>query len=545
MKAILEIVSLLGVDSGVASFLGHEQVQYEALSYAWGSSASSEYVEVNRHQVLITPTLCSALKHLRRAPGDGMRCLWVDAICIDQSNKAEKSDQVRNMFSIFERARKVIVWLGDATEQTEEAISYLRDYTGDVLIDDDDLVSPLAQGLRDLLLRPWTTRVWVQQEVFAAREVVVRCGEHELRLDEYKHIISVLPRSSSGENVRYHVEALTQLRSSTRSEKATLEAERVRDNSIEHHCGCPSTEKENRIGRQQRPLKSTYPECVLHYSTGLHASDDRDRIFALLGMSNCCIVKGTDHDNSLSSSILHIDYSQSVSEVYQNFTKYIIRRDQSLNILRCHFPNNQTYKGVQLPSWCPDWRSFRGHSGSSYRNRDTFFSHKRFSSISVLDDRNIYGADTLTIRAMFMAELVEVQVDSQAQAGYDRSQLLPLLISPTTHRELLSVLQDRVDMSPSNSHFAWHCIQHGKSTLSRFSKNSDGGERQPEVSISLLRKLRPGDILVQVLHDGWFCVLRQHEQATYRYVGPIDCPQSALYDGNNENGRQWDTFVIR
>ena len=39
--------------------------------------------------------------------------LWVDAICIDQSDEQEKARQIRDMHDVFSRAQEVLVCLGD------------------------------------------------------------------------------------------------------------------------------------------------------------------------------------------------------------------------------------------------------------------------------------------------------------------------------------------------------------------------------------------------------------------------------------------------
>jgi hypothetical protein len=59
---------------------------------------------------LVTASLRDALVRLRLK--NGVRVVWADALCIDQSGDEEKSSQVRRMNSIFYRARCVVIWLG-------------------------------------------------------------------------------------------------------------------------------------------------------------------------------------------------------------------------------------------------------------------------------------------------------------------------------------------------------------------------------------------------------------------------------------------------
>lgn len=86
------------------------RISYEALSYTWGDSAFTRPICVNNHDFSITGSLSEALMHLWKS--DTGRYLWVDAICIDQSNVEEKSIQVANMFSIYSKASCVVIWLG-------------------------------------------------------------------------------------------------------------------------------------------------------------------------------------------------------------------------------------------------------------------------------------------------------------------------------------------------------------------------------------------------------------------------------------------------
>jgi hypothetical protein len=85
---------------------------YKALSYAWGSPKATRPVLVNDCQHQVTVNLESALRRLRRA--DSEITFWIDAICIDQSNNTERTQQVNLMHDIFSSTEEVIVYLGEA-----------------------------------------------------------------------------------------------------------------------------------------------------------------------------------------------------------------------------------------------------------------------------------------------------------------------------------------------------------------------------------------------------------------------------------------------
>ncbi|KAI0448561.1 HET-domain-containing protein [Xylaria acuta] len=87
----------------------------EALSYVWGIDTSQIPIRVDHRTFLVRKNLHGILRQLRR--GDAVRTIWVDAICINQSDNKEKTHQVRLMRDIYSRAQCTIVWLGGISLQ--------------------------------------------------------------------------------------------------------------------------------------------------------------------------------------------------------------------------------------------------------------------------------------------------------------------------------------------------------------------------------------------------------------------------------------------
>jgi len=56
-----------------------------------------------------------------------------------------------------------------------------------------------------------------------------------------------------------------------------------------------------------------------------------------------------------------VDYSKTVSEVYQHLAKYFINRDRNLDIL-CILSTHRGPESSDLPSWTPDWRVSTGYA---------------------------------------------------------------------------------------------------------------------------------------------------------------------------------------
>ncbi|WDK13296.1 heterokaryon incompatibility protein [Colletotrichum graminicola] len=90
--------------------------RYTALSYAWGSTRTSNQIIVSGKVHYITFNLDRALRAIRRR-GEPV-VLWVDSICINQHNAVEKSCQVGSMHDIFGRATDVIAYLGDGLDRS-------------------------------------------------------------------------------------------------------------------------------------------------------------------------------------------------------------------------------------------------------------------------------------------------------------------------------------------------------------------------------------------------------------------------------------------
>lgn len=84
---------------------------FEALSYAWGDGQGPQgSIMVDGVQLLVSQNLFDALFHLRNDIKP--RTLWVNAICINQIDMAERTHQVQLMARIYGSAHTVLVWLG-------------------------------------------------------------------------------------------------------------------------------------------------------------------------------------------------------------------------------------------------------------------------------------------------------------------------------------------------------------------------------------------------------------------------------------------------
>jgi len=84
---------------------------YEALSYIWGDEKDRKDIQLNGYLFDVTKNLWMVLRRLRDPAVS--RVLWIDAICINQKEKNEKSHQVAMMGEIYGSCQKAVIWLGE------------------------------------------------------------------------------------------------------------------------------------------------------------------------------------------------------------------------------------------------------------------------------------------------------------------------------------------------------------------------------------------------------------------------------------------------
>jgi Heterokaryon incompatibility protein (HET) len=148
---------------------------YVALSYVWGSGRSAtreQFFQLDDHlpqekdMPLLIEDAIKVVKHL------GFSYLWVDQICINQSDDVERQSQIENMDMIYENAVVTIISLfGDSAEAGLPGVSEVRRITLPA--------SNTASGkhvesshptLADYLERStWATRCWTYQEAVLSR----------------------------------------------------------------------------------------------------------------------------------------------------------------------------------------------------------------------------------------------------------------------------------------------------------------------------------------------------------------------------------------
>ena len=256
--------------------------RYDALSYTWGDLELVETIKVNNKTLRVTDNLHNALCHLRLHDQD--RVLWIDAICIDQTNAQERSSQVMKMGEIFRHAHRVVIWLGKATVEIDFLMRWLREVKKQSVSGaiPGNTEEQLRKGMHTLLQRPWFSRVWIIPEVSNARSAVVCTGEQSISARLFAHAAAALRVTAD-----LHCSSVLDLM--------------LRTSKIDSQ-----SDQEADLGR----LILKFREC--------RASDERDKIYALLGMSS-------NHQDAVE---LSPDYSLPLQDVVDKAARYLLKITQ-------------------------------------------------------------------------------------------------------------------------------------------------------------------------------------------------------------------------
>lgn len=161
--------------------------EYDALSYMWGDTSFTREIILDDDEAFpVTASLEKALRHVRLRKN--VRFLWVDAVCINQGDINERGNQIGLMKEIYSRSKIVRVWinvnLDPETPSVQKLLTLQTRATSDQLGDDPECWTQLLP----LLQNPYWNRLWVQQELVFAPQLIFHChrvvipGDHLMAL---------------------------------------------------------------------------------------------------------------------------------------------------------------------------------------------------------------------------------------------------------------------------------------------------------------------------------------------------------------------------
>ncbi|XDG07703.1 hypothetical protein ABKA04_007318 [Annulohypoxylon sp. FPYF3050] len=357
---------------------------YDALSWQWGSNSSNTsgntiYIkneDETPEEMLVKPNLLWALKKLRQYTP---RRLWVDFICINQTNLEEKGEQVTKMTEIYHTAKSVHVWLGkpgyavysgaqdDFTdEELEIAVQHIDTLYN---LDDENHIGSVDIGMRHkadlhnleplfkLLKRGWFCRRWIVQEVGVAQEAIVHCGHKQFSWEKLTHAIALL--ESVGRDGS--IDRLFKLRPDTRHVSeyvgniSALPAYRLAQN-------VSGLYRERSKGD---PLKQYTLEQLVCFLAIFDCSEPRDTIYAVLGIASDVQPVYEDppagqpstapiNSNPFEFRVRYRD--EDAVHLYMRFLDYAIKKSKSLDILCRPWAPWAQKMNLELPTWILDIR---------------------------------------------------------------------------------------------------------------------------------------------------------------------------------------------
>jgi len=375
--------------------------KYEALSYRWGNLEETSSILVDGFGFKVTSSLASALSNLRKVKGSSRRqLLWIDSLSINQGDISERNQQVQLMTKIYEKAAKVLVWLGTPTEEIELAMATIKaieassmllfreadnkssefhmgseKFTestksntllrnlkyrfGMLVVGPPSSKRPLAYleewvAVLNLLVNPYWTRVWVLQEITCPvkQEVEVILGRQSQTLALRRSLMPLLYFISFGvpwgddfaagpgeESIAklVHLVSTEGRHLQTVTNLALSRIRRLPIYSLHHFRPDRTSAK---MAALERDLWRHELLPTLEIMRLQACTDPRDKLYAAFAITL-----------DPSDAAFRPDYASSVREVYSKFVIDFISRTGSVDIF-----GSCTKFSPDLPSWCPDWR---------------------------------------------------------------------------------------------------------------------------------------------------------------------------------------------
>ena len=355
-----------------------EASKYEALSYYWGtepesceitirnlkpkkiSTSSRKWQRVKEQIKLekfhVRPNLYAALSQFREQNRDIV--LWVDALCINQEDEIEKTQQVRKMARIYGKAHRVLIWLGAGSKRCEEALIFIDEILDLASFDalaTDEKSPPKWAALVELMRCEWFSRRWVVQELALAKDATIHYNDQEINWKNFADAVAIfatrfdaikqlfLPSREFNHNVEYL------------GDLEALGANILVDVTANHF--------RRSLGAEDDLERLSSLEELASRLLKFEASDPRDTVYAILSI--CKENNGSESQRYSQNTTLQVpnsiepeamlvpDYTKSMIEVYRDFTKYCVATSRSIDIICRHWApagwSNSAIVGIRLP----------------------------------------------------------------------------------------------------------------------------------------------------------------------------------------------------
>ncbi|KAI1483789.1 HET-domain-containing protein [Daldinia eschscholtzii] len=332
---VLEIHSGIGEDPIECHFTVcnlHSGIP-EALSYVWGESEPTQSILVDQEPFPITKNLYRILQALRRP--NATRAIWVDAICINQSDDREKTHQVRLMRDIYSKAESTIIWLSEnktSQKSTEDGGQHIPFKMGKELnIDENNLATILEECLKHSMNSLWTEKQWaiyimlfhcvrqihsnswweriwtIQEGALPVRAPTILFRGHSFSFDDLIAAEDLIIKiGSSAKLLQTQIINLYNVLGPG-VQHALFD---IAASSMGTVCQTPLLLMYRRGIKQDKNSKIFLTfTCVLFLTDFYKATDPRDKIFALESLLSRSIGR-----------LIHVDYNEDCNEVFKRAT---------------------------------------------------------------------------------------------------------------------------------------------------------------------------------------------------------------------------------
>jgi hypothetical protein len=357
----------------------------------WGDASVSKTILVNGYPFSVTANLEAGLWTLVQS--FGILNLWADAVCINQNDNAERSQQVQKMRAIYEQAQKVDIYINDVLGYQYEAFNLLDDIlrymkgriTSDFIFAGHGRRRELL-ALQDFFRNGYWLRVWITQEVAVARDALVFFGSRRIQLEDLLAI-----QKSLCDDLWDEIYRLSNF-------DPSISANTLRGGGPGRLALPPKT----------LPLPDLYD--VLEKHVDKLSTDPRDQVFAIVGLTK-----------ARESPDMTPNYALSVEQVFYNTTRYILLSSKSLDIIHLQPREDCPFA---LPSWVPDYslgargnmQPFHGFHGSVVTYQASWERNARFSLKR--DNRS------LIVRGLCLATIKHVSDDIPMTGPRDEKGML-------------------------------------------------------------------------------------------------------------------------
>ncbi|KAH7234846.1 heterokaryon incompatibility protein-domain-containing protein [Fusarium redolens] len=416
----------------IEQYIRGDSPPYTALSYVWESPDSPKrHVSIDGTTIGISSTVENALRRLRfrKKP----RWLWVDQLCINQADEVEKSHQVHQMHYIYREADQVIAWLGNGNEGSDLICRLMRD-TGRALRSNNlEALRKLYSGnkeegsidldaaktaFHDFCQRRYWQRLWVMQEFAVGRRIAIACGDWIVKSDLIDQTLDA-PKIVQQRAQKNSIDGLETLSRNLNYVYSTPLSSYVFNLFTRRWHYVYYSDGVNPYGQPLLQVVAVSLTLEVDYNV-VHATDPRDRVFALLNLAG-----DRDHFD------LFPDYSMTVEEVYRGTACKILEQGTIDVLMYCQRPR----KLASLPSWVPDWSMDVLHPNAQpawntpFKASDTYTAIPKFPQF-----------DTATFEGIYVDKVQEIG------ATWDPNWLKP--INQTAVNQWIKSIRGFCDSSP-------------------------------------------------------------------------------------------------